>query len=157
MKGYTEMTIAELKKEMGEFKAQNIYPHNQIMAWQKKYSIPAACLAFMLVALGLGATNKREGNLASFVVGTGVVFVYWVLMYMSEAIAKAGLLPYWFAWVAMWVPNIVVAHLGIDADREKVADARSIDSVCAAVPEAKIARRRCVAEGRARLRLEARA
>ncbi len=113
MKGYTEMTIAELKKEMGEFRAQNLYPHNQIMAWQKKYSIPVACLAFMLVALGLGATNKREGNLASFVVGTGVVFVYWVLMYISEAIAKAGLLPYWFAWVAMWVPNVVVAIWGL--------------------------------------------
>jgi lipopolysaccharide export system permease protein len=113
MKGYTEMTIAELKEEIAEFKAQNIYPHNQIMAWQKKYSIPAACLAFMLVALGLGATNKREGNLASFVVGTGVVFVYWVLMYMSEAIAKAGLLPYWFAWIAMWVPNIFVVIWGV--------------------------------------------
>ena len=113
MKGYTEMTIAELKKEMIEFKAQNIYPHNQIMAWQKKYSIPAACVAFMLVALGLGATSKREGNLASFVVGTGVVFVYWVLMYMSEALARAGLLPYWFAWVAMWVPNIFVGIWGL--------------------------------------------
>jgi LPS export ABC transporter permease LptF/LPS export ABC transporter permease LptG len=113
MKGYTEMTIAELKKEMGEFKAQNIYPHNQIMAWQKKFSIPVACLAFMLVALGLGATNKREGNLASFVVATGVVFVYWVLMYIAEAIAKAGLLPYWFAWVAMWVPNVVVGFWGL--------------------------------------------
>ena len=112
MKGYTEMTIAELRKEMADFKAQNIYPHNQIMAWQKKYSIPAACLAFMFVALGLGATNKREGNLASFVVGTAVVFVYWVLMYVSEAVAKAGLLPSWFAWFAMWIPNFFVALWG---------------------------------------------
>ena len=45
--------------------------------------------------------------------GIGVVFVYWILMYMSEAIAKAGLLPYWFAWLAMWVPNIVVAFWGL--------------------------------------------
>jgi LPS export ABC transporter permease LptG len=113
MKGYTEMTIAELKKEMADFRVQNIYPHNQIMAWQKKYSIPAACLAFMLVALGLGTTNKREGNLASFVVGTAVVFIYWVLMYISESVAKAGLLPSWFAWLAMWVPNLVVAVWGL--------------------------------------------
>ena len=67
MKGYTEMTIAELKAEMAELRKQNIYPHNQIMAWQKKYSIPAACLAFMLVALGMGVSHRRDGRLAAFV------------------------------------------------------------------------------------------
>ena len=113
MKGYTEMTIAELKADMAELRKQNIYPHNQIMAWQKKYSIPAACLAFMLVALGMGVSHRRDGRLAAFVLGICVVFVYWVLMYMSEAIAKAGVLPYWFAWLAMWVPNIVVALWGL--------------------------------------------
>jgi LPS export ABC transporter permease LptG/LPS export ABC transporter permease LptF len=113
MKGYTEMTIAELKGEMADLRKQNIYPHNQIMAWQKKYSIPAACLAFMLVALGMGVSHRRDGRLAAFVLGIGVVFVYWTLMYMSEAIAKAGLLPYWFAWLAMWVPNIVVGFWGL--------------------------------------------
>jgi LPS export ABC transporter permease LptG/LPS export ABC transporter permease LptF len=113
MKGYTEMTIAELKAEMAELRKQNHYPHNQIMAWQKKYSIPAACLAFMLVALGMGVSHRRDGRLAAFVLGIGVVFVYWVLMYMAEAVAKAGVLPYWFAWVAMWVPNVVVAAWGL--------------------------------------------
>ncbi|HKY21528.1 MAG TPA: LptF/LptG family permease [Vicinamibacterales bacterium] len=112
MKGLSEMTIAELKGEMAALQKQNTYPHNQIMAWQRKYSIPAACLAFMLVALGMGVSSRRDGRLASFVLGIGVVFVYWVLMYMSEAIAKAGLLPYWFAWLAMWVPNAVIAVWG---------------------------------------------
>jgi LPS export ABC transporter permease LptG len=113
MKGYTEMTIAELKADMADLREQNIYPHNQIMAWQKKYSIPAACLAFMLIALGMGVSHRRDGRLAAFVLGIGVVFVYWVLMYMSESIAKAGLLPYWFAWLAMWVPNVVIALWGL--------------------------------------------
>ncbi len=113
MKGYTEMTIAELKTEMADLRKQNIYPHNQIMAWQKKYSIPAACLAFMLIALGMGVSHRRDGRLAAFVLSIGVVFVYWILMYMSEAIAKAGLLPWWFAWLAMWVPNVVVGFWGL--------------------------------------------
>ena len=113
MKGYTEMTIAELKVEMAELLKQNIYPHNQVMAWQQKYSIPAACFAFMLVALGMGVSHRRDGRLASFVLGIAVVLVYWVLMYTSRSIAKAGILPYWFAWLAMWVPNIVVAIWGL--------------------------------------------
>jgi LPS export ABC transporter permease LptF/LPS export ABC transporter permease LptG len=113
MKGYTEMTIAELKAEMADLLKQNIYPHNQIMAWQQKYSIPVACLAFMLVALGMGVSHRRDGRLASFVLGIAVVLVYWVLMYISRSIAKAGIFPYWFAWLAMWVPNIVVAIWGV--------------------------------------------
>jgi LPS export ABC transporter permease LptG/LPS export ABC transporter permease LptF len=112
MKGPSEMTIAELKQQMAALEAQNVYPHNQIIAWQKKYSIPAACFVFMLVALGLGVSNRRDGRLASFVLGIGVVFVYWILMYGAEAVAKGGLLPYWFAWLAMWVPNIGVAVWG---------------------------------------------
>ncbi len=111
-KGYGEMTIAELKVDMADLMGKNIYPHNQIMAWQKKFSIPAACLAFMLVALGMGVSNRRDGRLASFVLGVGVVFVYWVLIYLAEALARSGLLPYWFAWLAMWVPNVVVAVWG---------------------------------------------
>ena len=113
MKGYTEMSIAELKVEMADLLKQNIYPHNQIMAWQQKYSIPVACLAFMLVALGMGVSHRRDGRLASFVLGIAVVLVYWVLMYISRSIAKAGLFPYWFAWLAMWVPNIFVAIWGV--------------------------------------------
>ena len=113
MKGLMEMTIAELKKDIAQLRAQNIHPHNQIMAWQKKYSIPVACLAFMLVALGLGVSNRRDGRLASFVLGIGVVFVYWFLMYISEAIAKGRLFPWWFAHLAMWVPNIVVGIWGL--------------------------------------------
>ncbi len=104
---------ASSREDMAELRAQNIHPHNQIMAWQKKFSIPAACLAFMLVALGLGVSNRRDGKLASFVVGIAVVFVYWFLMYISEAIAKGGFFPWWFAHLAMWVPNIVVAIWGV--------------------------------------------
>jgi LPS export ABC transporter permease LptG len=107
------MTIAELKVEMALLLKQNIYPHNQIMAWQRKFSIPGACLAFMLVALGLGLSNRRDGRLASFVVGIGVVFVYYILMYTAESVAKAALFPYWFAWLAMWVPNVIVAIWGL--------------------------------------------
>jgi LPS export ABC transporter permease LptG/LPS export ABC transporter permease LptF len=113
MKGLMEMTIAELKEDMAELRAQDIHPHNQIMAWQKKYSIPAACIAFLFVAIGLGVSNRRDGKLASFVVGIGVVFVYWILMYVSEALAKGRLFPWWFAHLAMWVPNIVVALWGL--------------------------------------------
>lgn len=111
-KGDPEMTIAELKARMAELEAEGKFPHNQIMYWQQKFSIPVACLVFTLVALGLGVSNRRDGKLASLVLGVGVVFIYYLLMYGAKGIAKAEVLPGWFAWLAMWVPNIVVGIWG---------------------------------------------
>ena len=74
--------------------------------------------------------------------GIGVVFVYWILMYMSEAIAKAGLLPYWFAWLAMWVPNVVVALWGLVLIVKKLRGSGTAShEVCAAVRAAPRRRR----------------
>ncbi len=108
-KNAPEMTIAELKVAMAERVRQGLYPHNEIMYWQRKFSIPAACLVFALIAVGLGVTNRRDGKLASFVIGAGVVFGYYLLMYGAEAMAKGAVLGQSFAWIAMWVPNIVIA------------------------------------------------
>jgi len=80
VKGDREMTIAELKARMAELERVHTFPHNQIMEWQKKFSIPAACLVFMMIALGLGVSNRRDGKLASFVLGVAVVFVYYLVM-----------------------------------------------------------------------------
>jgi LPS export ABC transporter permease LptG len=120
VKGDREMTIAELKARMVELQRQHIFPHNQIMEWQKKFSIPVACLVFTLIAVGLGVSNRRDGRLASFVLGAGVIFVYYLVMYGAEAIAKAEVLPGWFAWLAMWTPNIVVGVWGFFAIKQRL-------------------------------------
>src|SRR5258706_10239010 len=106
------MTIPELKVRMAELQKQGFHPHTAIMSWQKKFSIPAACIVFMLIALGLGVSNRRDGKLAAFVLGVGVVFIYYMLMYGSEALAQAEVFGGWFSWAAMWVPNLVVGVWG---------------------------------------------
>src|SRR5205823_4782847 len=88
-KNEPEMTIPELKKRMADLEAQGLHPHTAIMSWQKKFSIPAACVVFTLISLGLGVSNRRDGKLAAFVLAVGVVFIYYMLMYGSEALATA--------------------------------------------------------------------
>jgi LPS export ABC transporter permease LptG len=91
------------------------------MAIHKKFSIPAACLVFGLIGLALGATNRRDGKLASFVIGIGVIFVYYVVLWMGQAMAKGHIVA---PWLAVWLPNLVLGALGalMFAWRKRAAD-----------------------------------
>jgi LPS export ABC transporter permease LptG/LPS export ABC transporter permease LptF len=108
-RGDNEMTVAELRARAAELEKEGISTHNQLMAIHRKFSIPVACLVFGLIGLALGATNRRDGKLASFVVGVGVIFVYYVVLWMGQAMAKGHILP---PWLAVWSPNIVLGLLG---------------------------------------------
>ena len=59
-------------------------PHNPIMEIHKKFSIPVACFVFALLGVGLGVSNRKDGKLASFVLGIGVIFVYYVIMFTAR-------------------------------------------------------------------------
>jgi LPS export ABC transporter permease LptG/LPS export ABC transporter permease LptF len=109
-RGDNEMTIAELQAEIDSRLEAGVSPHNQIMAIQKKFSIPLACVVFALVGLGLGVTSRKDGRQSSFVVAIGVIFVYYIFMYTGESMAKARWIP---ASLAMWIPNLVLGAAGL--------------------------------------------
>ena len=109
-RGEREMTVTELQVRIAELKGQNLPYHNPVMEIQKKFSLPAACLVFALVGVGLGISNRRDGKLASFVLGIAVIFIYYVAMFTSGAMTKGALIP---AWLAMWVPNILLTAAGV--------------------------------------------
>ncbi|HKH74884.1 MAG TPA: LPS export ABC transporter permease LptG [Vicinamibacterales bacterium] len=109
-KGDREMSIAELRARADEIRAQGQFPHNQLFEIHKKFSIPAACLVFGLIGLALGATNRRDGKLASFVIGVAIVFAYYILLWLGQSLTKGRMLT---PWLAAWLPNLVLGVLGI--------------------------------------------
>lgn len=109
-RGYREMTIAELQERITELQGQNQPFHAPVIEIHKKFSIPVACFVFAIVAVGLGVSNRKDGKLASFVLGIAVIFIYYVVMFMAQAMTKGALIP---AWLSMWVPNLVLGAAGI--------------------------------------------
>jgi lipopolysaccharide export system permease protein len=120
-RGEREMSIPELRARAAELAKQGYSPHNPLMEIHKKFSIPFACLIFGVIGLALGATSRRDGKLASFVLGIGVIFVYYVVMWLGQAMAKGQMLP---PWLAVWLPNLVlgIAAVLLFVWRQRAAD-----------------------------------
>jgi LPS export ABC transporter permease LptG len=109
-RGDRELSVEELSAKAAMMRAEGASPHNQIMEIHKKFSIPVACLVFAVLGLGLGASHRRDGKLAAFVLGIGVIFVYYVVLFTGQAMTKGQMLP---AWLAMWLPNFLLGIAGV--------------------------------------------
>jgi lipopolysaccharide export system permease protein len=76
----------------------------------KKFSIPFACIVFVLIGAPLGVMARRGG------IGTGVLYslvffvVYWAGMIRGEALADSLKVS---PWAAMWGPNVMVGAIGL--------------------------------------------
>ena len=77
---------------------------------QKKYSIPFACIIFVLVGAPLAIRMGRSGmNMA---IGLSILFflVYYVCLIGGEKLADRGFVN---PWLAMWGPNLILGGLSI--------------------------------------------
>jgi LPS export ABC transporter permease LptG/LPS export ABC transporter permease LptF len=111
-RGVTEKTIAQLLPDIAAKQARGESAHNEIMAMHQKFSIPAACLVFALIALALGMSVAKDGKFGGFVVGIGVIFMYYIAMFLAESMAKGHKIP---PELARWVPNLLLGPFGIVA------------------------------------------
>lgn len=76
----------------------------------KKYSIPFACIVFVLIGAPLGIMTRKGG--IGVAAGISILFflVYWAFLIGGEKLADRGLLsPFW----GMWSANVVLGSLGV--------------------------------------------
>lgn len=76
----------------------------------KKYSIPVACMVFVLIGAPLGILARR-GGLATGA-GLSIVFflIYWAFLIGGEQLGDRGIVR---PVIAMWAPNVIVGGFGI--------------------------------------------
>jgi lipopolysaccharide export system permease protein len=76
--------------------------------FHKKFSLPAACVVFVLLGAPLGMRVRRAGPAVAFVSVAFFLF-YWLALIGGEELAERLLLP---PWLAMWLPNLVLGTWG---------------------------------------------
>src|SRR5262245_3012226 len=104
-KGAREMNYVELREAIAQGAKRHDPAYEARFMIQQKTSLPMACPILALIGLALGATNRKDGKLGSFVIGIAVIFVYYVLLWGARAAAMGGRFsPEW----APWIPNIVM-------------------------------------------------
>jgi lipopolysaccharide export system permease protein len=74
----------------------------------KKFSLPAACIVFVLIGAPLGMRVRRAGPAVAFVSVAFFLF-YYLCLVGGEELANRLLLP---PWLSMWLPNIVLGAWG---------------------------------------------
>ena len=76
----------------------------------KKYSIPFACIVFVLIGAPLGTMTRKGGFGVAAGISLGFFLVYWAFLIGGEKLSDRGLLsPFW----GMWSANILLGILGI--------------------------------------------
>ncbi len=115
--GLAEMAISELRK----YKS-NIENLETNVSWResriarylvevhKKFSIPFACIIFVLVGAPIGMFT-RKGNIGyAALYGTGFLTFYWISLIQGEKLAdRLFISPFW----SMWFSNIVLGIAGL--------------------------------------------
>ncbi|MDZ4723207.1 MAG: LptF/LptG family permease [candidate division Zixibacteria bacterium] len=100
----------QLQKSNDQIFAQSQVRNKYQIELYKKYSIPAATLAFILVGAPIGMLTRKGGMGIAIAISIGIFILYWAFLIGGEDIADRGLLsPFW----AMWSANILLGVLGL--------------------------------------------
>jgi lipopolysaccharide export system permease protein len=76
----------------------------------KKYSIPAACIVFVLVGAPLGVITRRGGFGIAASMSLGFFVLYWSCLIGGEKLADRGIVS---PFTGMWIANILIGLLGV--------------------------------------------
>jgi lipopolysaccharide export system permease protein len=84
----------------------------------KRFALPVAALVFTLVAFPLGVRSQRGGRAGALALSFGIAVAYYILYSTMEGMALRGRLP---AGIAVWIPNAILAVVGVALLRASVA------------------------------------
>ncbi|HEU4439812.1 MAG TPA: LPS export ABC transporter permease LptG [Methylomirabilota bacterium] len=115
-----QMPVRQLLAEAERLRREGQSSAPYYVELHKRFALPVAALVFTLVGFPLGIRSHRGGRAAALALSFGIVVGYYILYNAMEGFALRGRMP---AGVAVWVPNAILAVLGMALLRASVVGA----------------------------------
>ena len=119
-RGDREMKVAEMVALVNELKVADErnpgknYNKRRISSLlveiHKKFSIPVACLVFILLGAPLGMLASKGGMGVAGAISLLFFTIYWTMLTGGEKLADRGVVP---PGISMWIANIVLTVVGL--------------------------------------------
>jgi lipopolysaccharide export system permease protein len=103
-------TYMKLKRDVDQLGAQKRQINQYKIEIYKKYSIPAASFAFVLIGAPLGILSRRGGMGIAVSVSLVIFTIYWSFLIGGEDLSDRG---YVSPFIAMWAANILTVIAGL--------------------------------------------
>lgn len=102
---YGEMNIAQASEYLGLVEQSGDIDKLRELRVRiyQKYALPFTCVVFGLVGMALGSQLRRTGRATGFALSILLVFLYYLLAFLSGAIAQLGYMP---PVLGAWLPNL---------------------------------------------------
>ena len=99
-----ELTMKELKAQIEIMKTQFVDTKKLEAELYQRVTVPMASLIFALIGVPLGLQPTRNSSSAGFAMSVIIIFFYYALMTMGNALARSGAIA---PLLAVWLPNII--------------------------------------------------
>jgi lipopolysaccharide export system permease protein len=118
-----QTTLSQLQAEMRAINHLERRISAYLVEIHKKYSIPAACIVFVLIGAPLGIMVKKGGIAVGMGMSLGFFILYWAFLIGGEELADRR---YITPFLAMWSPNLLIGGVGILLVRHMIKEATFI-------------------------------
>ena len=105
-KAFFQRLLADIQMIKGYEKNKNKY----LVEIHKKFSLPIACIIFILIGAPLGIINKKGGFFIAIVFSFIFILLYYLFLIGGEEMADRNII---HGGLAMWLPNIVLGIIGL--------------------------------------------
>ena len=105
-----QQLLSQIETEQAVIRSYRRSINSLMVEVHKKYSIPAACIVFVLVGVPLGVMARHGGMAVGGGIGLLFFLLYWAFLIGGEELADRGFIT---PFLAMWSPNFIVGTAGV--------------------------------------------